>query len=201
MQFVRSKVPDLANYPQYRPFLQRDFKGHCAYCTGHEHELGGTDHFDIDHFRPKALFPTLVNVYSNLYYSCHGCNKNGAKGSHWPSRDLIKQGYRFFDPVKENAYAEHLRETARGHLIHKTKVGEYSIRILRLNRDGLIVLRKKRNQMRKLLRKELKILRTKLEHMDDGGKIASRKALESLHRLKAHLSSPPILSILPDWWE
>src|SRR5438034_528748 len=159
MQFTRSQnVPRFANYQDYRPFLRLDFFSHCAYCTGHETELGGEDHFEIDHFRPKSKFPRHINNYNNLYYACRGCNKRGAKGEQWPSLALRRAGYRFFDPVQENAYVMHLRELPSGRLRDRTRVGDYSIKKLRLNRDGLVLLRKKRRQMRRLLHRELRTL-------------------------------------------
>jgi uncharacterized protein (TIGR02646 family) len=201
MQFTRSSnVPAFKDYPLYRPYLRKDFACHCAYCTGHEDELGGEDHFDIDHFRPKKKFPKLICEYSNLYYSCRGCNKNGAKGQHWPGASVIKAGYRFFDPVQENAYITHLRETNAGRLTHRTRVGEYSIRILRLNRDGLIILRKNRAKMRRLLRIELTGLLRELQRLKREGKTPPTEVIHRLGQVRTHLEKRPLLNLLPDWW-
>src|ERR1035441_9736881 len=169
MQFARRpNVPNSANYQDYRPYLLEDFLHHCAYCTIHEDELAGEDFYEIDHHRPKSKFPDLINDYTNLYYCCRACNKKGAKGENWPSDDLINAGFRFFDPVAENAYHLHLREAASGKLIKKTNVGDYSIRILRLNRDGLLKLRRRRREVRVLLGRELgRLLRRSEEHTSE----------------------------------
>jgi len=201
MQFQRRKdVPKLARYEGYRPYLREDFLRHCAYCTGHENEMGGEEHFEIDHHRPKSKFPDLANEYSNLYYSCHGCNKRGSKGEHWPSDDLYKAGFRFFDPVAENAYQVHMRETRTGRLIKITNVGEYSIEFLRLNRKGLRNLRKRRKTMRIMLRKELRRLLRVLETSRKSGHQPSTTVLTRLDLVRDRLRTRPVLNLLPDWW-
>ena len=58
------------SYTAYRPFLRRDFAFRCAYCLRHEFFFGGGEAGEIDHFRPRHLFPDLLNNYDNLYWSC-----------------------------------------------------------------------------------------------------------------------------------
>jgi len=203
MQFQRRKdVPKLPRYQDYRPYLRDDFLRHCAYCTGHEDEMGGQEHFEIDHHRPMSMprFRDLINEYSNLYYSCHGCNKRGAKGSNWPSDDLYEAGFRFFDPVAENAYKVHLREALSSRLLKKTNVGEYSIRILRLNRTGLVNLRRGRRRMRATLWKELTRLLRALEKTKRLGGEPSSEIRNRLELVREKLRSRPILNLLPNWW-
>jgi len=204
MQFARriGSIPNFVDYQDYRPYLREDFLRHCAYCTGHEDEMGGEDHYEIDHHRPKSRreFSHLVNDYGNLYYSCHGCNRKGAKGDNWPSDELYNAGFRFFDPVVENAYATHMSETQSGRLVRKTNVGVYSIDKLRLNREGLRKLRQRRRAMRKKLRQELSRLlrvleRTKLMGHQPSSAIQTRLAL-----VRQTLSTRPVLCLLPDWW-
>jgi hypothetical protein len=203
MQFARrTDAPKLAKYQEYRPYLREDFLRHCAYCTGHEDEMGGEAHYEIDHHRPKSRpeFFHLLNDYGNLYYSCHGCNRKGAKGENWPSNDLLNAGFRFFDPVAENAYHLHMRETASGRLAKKTNVGDYSIRILRLNRDGLLNLRRRRRTMRVLLGRELSRLLRVLERTRRRGHQPSPEIQTRLDLVRHALSTRPILCLLPDWW-
>jgi hypothetical protein len=201
MQFNRSKkVPKFTDYRKYRPYLRRDFLSHCAYCTGHERELGGENHFEIDHFRPTSKYPKQINRYKNLYYACRGCNKVGAKGEQWPKPALRRAGYRFFDPVKENAFVLHMRETPSGLLRERNKVGEYSITKLRLNRDGLVLLRKKRRQMRQLLHKELRTLLASSQKIQQRGQQPQPVTLARLQQLRNLLNAGPVLALLPDWW-
>ena len=201
MQFNRNPaVPKLARYDQYRPYLRTDFRRHCAYCTGHEDEWGGEDHFEIDHHRPKSKNPELEHEYSNLYYCCRGCNKKGAKGEHWPSDALLAAGFRFFDPVAENADGLHFAETADGTLRQLNNVGVYSIENLRLNREALVKLRLNRKRMAALLSKELKALEVKLLRMQKKGKTPSPELSTRLESLRRTLQNAPVLAMLPGWW-
>lgn len=201
MQFNRSQnVPRFTNYQDYRPFLRQDFLSHCAYCTGHEIELGGEDHFEIDHFRPRSKFPRQINNYRNLYYACRGCNRIGAKGEQWPTPALRRAGYRFFDPVQENAYVLHLCEVPSGRLRDRTRVGDYSIKKLRLNRDGLVRLRKKRRQMRQLLHRELRTLLAASRQIQQQGHQPTPATVVRLQQVRNLLKTGPVLALLPDWW-
>jgi len=162
--------------------------------------MGGPDHFEIDHHRPSSKFFALINDYSNLYYSCRGCNKKGAKGENWPSDDLYNAGFRFFDPIVENAYQIHMRETQSGRLVQKTNVGVYSIEILRLNRDGLLKLRRSRRTMRGMLRRELTRLLRVLERTKKLGHKPSPAVLNRLEQVRQGLRTLPVLNLLPEWW-
>lgn len=201
MQFTRrANAPNFSNYQDYRPLLREDFLRHCSYCTIHEDELAGEDFYEIDHHRPKSKFPKLENVYTNLYYCCKACNKRGAKGENWPSDDLIKAGFRFFDPVAENAYQLHVRETASGKLKERNNIGDYSIRILRLNRDGLIQLRLLRREIQILLKRELGRLLKALERAERMGRQPSPRIQTRLDLVRQALARRPILCLLPAWW-
>ena len=46
---------------------------HCAYCDCHP--LKDDRGFEIDHFKPKTLFPLEAFTYANLFPSCKECNK------------------------------------------------------------------------------------------------------------------------------
>ena len=43
----------------------------CAYCS---QELNRGDWGDVEHFRPKDLYPEFVFVWSNYFYACGPCN-------------------------------------------------------------------------------------------------------------------------------
>jgi uncharacterized protein (TIGR02646 family) len=97
-------------YRKYRPCLRLDFEFRCAYCLSHEAEVapgasfGG---FEIDHFKPahRREFRSLRNRYSNLFWTCHACNR--AKKGTWPSDAEQQAGYRFLDPCAD-ALGKHL---------------------------------------------------------------------------------------------
>lgn len=55
--------------------------GMCAYCEG---AVMATDAGQVEHFKPKALFPTLAYDWDNYFLVCGKCNV--AKSDNWPKR-------------------------------------------------------------------------------------------------------------------
>jgi len=47
--------------------VREDFRATCAYCPLEEIWAAGVENFEVDHFRPQALFPELRASYYNLY--------------------------------------------------------------------------------------------------------------------------------------
>lgn len=143
----REHPPATSNYREYRPFLRRDFLGRCAYCERTEEYLGGTEAFEVEHFKPKGKFPDLISDYKNLYYACRGCN--GHKSETWPSTVQIARGHRFVDPCVEDPYLHHLREREEGTLDELTVCGSYSNVHIRLDRQDVRKWRVLRSQARR----------------------------------------------------
>ncbi|MBI4659179.1 MAG: HNH endonuclease [Verrucomicrobia bacterium] len=63
----------------------------CMFCDSNEAS-------DVDHFRPKAMFPQLALTWENFLWTCGVCNR--AKGDSFPQDT---QG-RLINPVDENAW-------------------------------------------------------------------------------------------------
>jgi uncharacterized protein (TIGR02646 family) len=132
----------------------------CAYC---EDSLAD----EVEHVRPKDLFPQVVFAWTNYVYACGPCN--GPKGSHFAvfladASEPVDIGRRrgapivapidgapvLIDPRTEDALqliVLDLRDTClfmprapRGTRDHTR--AEYTIRILGLNRDALVAVRK-----------------------------------------------------------
>ena len=133
-----SEVPEQNEYESYRPWLRQDFEFRCAYCLRHEFFFGGGEAGEIDHFRPRHLFPSRVNEYRNLYWSCRKCN--AVKGAKWPSEAQMERGLRFLDPCVEG-HEDHWQTQADGVLTAFTPVGRYTIRQIRLDRPTLTQFR------------------------------------------------------------
>lgn len=139
MIFQRSAdVPVWDSYKAYRPILRRDFDYQCAYCRRHEFFFGGGEAGEIDHFRPRHLFPLLINSYSNLYWSCRKCN--AFKSGTWPSASQLGRELRFLDPCADNQ-ADHWRMNADGTLTALTLTGRYTVEHICLNRPTLVEFR------------------------------------------------------------
>lgn len=62
---------DLFHQRELRSLISEEFNKKCAYC---ERPLG--DSGDIDHFRPKSLYPWLAFEWVNLLYACKTCNQS-----------------------------------------------------------------------------------------------------------------------------
>ena len=129
-------------YRDYRGHLRYEFRFRCCYCGTHEDELLMEHAFEIDHFRPKAVFPDQTNDYSNLYFACRECNLR--KRHTWPTESDEVLGLRFVDPCRESMLGKHARMAEDGTLIAETSVGRFTIEHLQLNRRSLVRLRKRR---------------------------------------------------------
>jgi hypothetical protein len=135
----RAPAPNVkGGYRSFRPFVREDFLRQCAFCLFSELLVGGEEGFELDHFRPRHLFPELLNDFYNLYYSCHPCNH--IKRDSWPPPALEEQGIYFVDLCKED-FGAHFSVEADGRLNALTHPGSYTIDKLNLNRQHLVTLR------------------------------------------------------------
>ena len=98
--------------------------------------------FTIDHYEPQRYRRDLENDYNNLMYCCDPCNIY--KGDRMPSAEMRKNGVRFFRP-DEDYYSEHFEKNGRL-LEAKTKLGDYTINAVDLNRKMLVRLRELRER-------------------------------------------------------
>lgn len=62
------------DYHAYKAFLAEDFNHRCGYTDCSDHWFGGKRNFQIDHLKPKSIYPELVNEYGNLVYCCSYVN-------------------------------------------------------------------------------------------------------------------------------
>lgn len=125
-------------YHTYRQLVRNDFLQTCAYCLLTELFAGGPENFELDHFRPKSLFPHLLNNFLNIYYSCHPCNHT--KSRKWPSPKLEEGGYSFVDLCSDD-FEMHFEALPNGEWQGRTNPGRYTIDALRLNRKHLVTIR------------------------------------------------------------
>lgn len=63
-----------ADYESHRPWLRDEFTFRCVYCLQREQWGRVTGDFEIDHFEPQKLRPSLASEYGNLVYACRRCN-------------------------------------------------------------------------------------------------------------------------------
>lgn len=152
-RFQRTRpVPNVpgTKYQRFYDYVRSDFEQCCAYCYLHEDHIGGKRHFEIDHFCPQKHCPEQTDDFYNLYWSCHGCNRPGAKHGHYPSTELLELGYGFVDLCVDN-FEEHYVIAPDGELIPKTRKAEYTIEHIGLNCQELKDLRQR------LLKQEIRM--------------------------------------------
>ena len=109
---------------------------------------------DVEHYRPKAIFPQSALVWENLLWACTNCNRH--KGNQFPPD--TKPGARLINPTEENAWDFFLIDRF-GNLIPKWKpdlnaLDERAVStrdLLCLNRETLQARRHSRlNDLRQL---------------------------------------------------
>jgi hypothetical protein len=136
----RSPAPVVkGGYRSFRQFVREDFNHQCAYCLLSEILAGGKENFELDHFRPKSGFSHLLNDFYNIYYSCHPCNH--MKRDTWPPSDLEERGISLVDLCKDE-FATHFLLKTDGEWDSVTESGGYTIDVLRLNRQHLVIIRR-----------------------------------------------------------
>ena len=109
--------------------LEKMFKGLCAYCEGF---YGGVSYGEIEHFKPKSLYPRLMFDYSNMNIACRKCNENKKE----------KFDERLINPTDDNP-EEHIKFRAYM-AIPLDEKGKITINMFKLN-DKSRTLAKERN--------------------------------------------------------
>jgi predicted ATPase/5-methylcytosine-specific restriction endonuclease McrA len=141
-----------------KPALLELFYGKCAYC---ESPLGVASEMEIDQFRPVSAsdvdgrgslehYQWLRLEWENLYPACAACNraKRGlfpVDGPRAPVRTPIEripfaERALLIDPCRDNP-EDHLQFLSEGIVHGRTPMGVMTIKILNLNREGLISAR------------------------------------------------------------
>jgi hypothetical protein len=92
----------------------------------------------IDHFRPRSRFPRLVADYANLHYCCNECNTY--KGDRWPTDAELANDFRFIDSCVDDPDDHY--EFVDFEIKPRTRPGEFTIAVLRLDRPMLLAKRR-----------------------------------------------------------
>ena len=93
-QRVGGRPPD-KRWRDFHGNLSQVFNSLCGYCE--EFDKG-----EVDHFRPKKLFPELVYQWANWVFACHTCNQ--LKSEKWPSQGYIDPCDEFLLPPIETCF-------------------------------------------------------------------------------------------------
>jgi collagenase-like PrtC family protease len=81
----KKNQPQTGSYPDWKEQIAEECYFQCIYCSIHEAQFGGIDHYHIEHYKPKSIerFKNLENDITNLFYSCPICNR--FKSNDWPN--------------------------------------------------------------------------------------------------------------------
>jgi uncharacterized protein (TIGR02646 family) len=100
----------------------------CAYCECNPTEGG---YIEVDHFKPKSLYPENIFDWDNLLPACARCNK--AKSDHDTVKEEIVNPYKL-DPEEIFYFDEELLQAKQG--VH-FDICIKTINVCKLNRAGL----------------------------------------------------------------
>lgn len=134
-----TEQPTEGTYREWKPLLGEEGKHQCVYCSTTDGRFGGIRHFHVEHYKPKSVFPKLINNINNLFYACCICNV--LKGADWRTITGNMNDIYYPDPSKVN-YSTLFSLNNDGELIGTNKCGEYIINKLGLNRSQLIIDRR-----------------------------------------------------------
>jgi uncharacterized protein (TIGR02646 family) len=120
----------MKNYKDIKNKLMDKFHGHCAYCGK---KLSSNIDANIEHFKPKSVYPDLEFEPSNLLLSCRECNV--IKSNHFP---LNESGSPLLLNPNQDDLSKHIKQSKNGILEGISERGKSMIAVLRLNRESLI---------------------------------------------------------------
>lgn len=191
------KPPKFNDYTKYKPYLRREFNHECVFCASREPEIGGTRNFHVDHYKPQSRFRDLENVYSNLLYSCGGCNCY--KGNYWPDA---------FQRILRNVILNPFLHKFEKHLnmseptwIGLTKCGRWNVDKLRLSSPIQVIRREDRQNISRtisLLEKQIEVLeqglalaqKTKDANAESSFQLTINDLTSQVDSLKRKISGP-----------
>lgn len=135
----RTCTKKYSDYHRYKPSLQKDFGGHCAYCNLNEEWVAPLP-FEVDHFIPRGSFEAagrddLDTDYRNLMLSCPRCNR--LKGNRFAGDIPDYEIYNpyFYNPV-ETDYNMIFYRDEKGRIHSDDELGQQMIEMLRLYRPS-----------------------------------------------------------------
>lgn len=176
------KPPVFSSYKRYKSFLREEFSGICVYCRTPDVFLSPMQ-YGVDHYLPKSKYPEIASKYENLFYACNECNL--LKGDFDPGEYDSEQ--LFIPNPCDHSMAAHLRLNFPD-VVHRSRHGDFTIRLLRLNEESRCKLRRLRVKIlrgQELLRLEtLKALKEAKKRVSVSG---DTELFEAISRLQAEL--------------
>lgn len=133
--------PIVGTHRDWKEQLAEEGRHQCVYCAIAEAAFGGFRNFHVEHYRPKSIFPDLIDEYANVFYCCAICNS--FKGGDWPGEPQEDgSAPAYYDPSQVDlsdvfeVAPDSLRVSAH------SVAGEYMLERLYLNRPQLVLERR-----------------------------------------------------------
>jgi hypothetical protein len=121
--------------PERRLLVRQRASFACEYCGVTEIDSGGE--LTIDHYQPPRKGGSVDDL-ANLLYCCYRCNQY--KSDYWPT---TQKEIALWNP-RSDARDTHMLLLTDGTLYATTEVGAFTLRRIRLNREALVINRRKR---------------------------------------------------------
>ena len=133
-----SKIPNKKRNAILKNYKHKDIKdtllsvthSKCVFCEGRPSECGDDE---IDHFKPKSVYPEFTFNWDNLFITCRICNRN--KRDH----DVVKN--KIINPAKDNPDCYFWYDEIRINSIEQkgvSIVAQTTINLLKLNHSRLL---------------------------------------------------------------
>lgn len=134
----KDSQPSSGKYSDWKEQIAKECFYQCVYCSIHEAQFGGIDHYHIDHFKPKSKFPEDEDNILNLFYACPICNR--FKSDDWPGEPELN-ALSYINPSVFD-YTDLFEINENFIIIGKYIAANYIILRLYLNRAQLIMERR-----------------------------------------------------------
>lgn len=177
----------IPHWKNLQSLLNDEQGGVCCYC-GMNLSFPDTQHYSVEHVKPRSLHPELVGEYKNLLLSCHSSEDDRAEIKKTIRNRRDRRRLLHCDEFKENKElhysplehdcSNHFSYKLNGEVKGNDQFAKADIDTLNLNCEKLI--NRRREQMLAYLfvdgdgvdmldNESLKIFRDKIEERDDDG--------------------------------
>ena len=134
------KLEKKYNHDQVKDALKGMFKKKCAFC---ESTITHIDYGQIEHFKPKSIYPDQCFEWNNLLLSCAICNGSGSKGNKFP---LEAEGGPFINPTTENPddfFKFEYDDVLKQYIVFPKNIRAVTmLSLIKINREDLLEKRK-----------------------------------------------------------
>jgi uncharacterized protein (TIGR02646 family) len=141
----KADFPSVWKNDYVKPAFKKMTDGYCSYCQS---PAAACEHGRIDHFRPKALFPSLAYNWKNYFYCCELCNHK--KSDKWPDSGEYVRPDRG-DPSARFEFKKNGQITAND-LEAKRTIDDFGLNRPDLKKERSVAIKKSVEEVQDLIR-------------------------------------------------